>query len=368
MHLQVPPKPKSENGATPASNPAKKLQFSYSRQLLDWLQQENISFAFTTYQTCRLGLIGVHNQRLVGFERLFDRAMGLYAQADSLYLSTKYQVWHLENVLAQGQSYQGHDKLYIPRTGYTTGDLDIHDIVVDRDGQLLFVSSLLNCLATTSERNSCTPLWKPPFVSKVINEDRCHLNGLAMVEGQPRYVSAIAQSDVVGGWREKRRDGGCIIDVHTNEVIATGFSMPHSPRWYRDRLWVLNSGAGEFGYVDISTGQFEAITFCPGYARGLSFWKNWAIVALSKPRSQDKTFSGLPLDDRLTAKDVNPRCGFLIIDLNTGAIAHWLTFETIVSELYDVQILPSVQNPTVLGFQTSEISQLLTLDPMGQLF
>jgi uncharacterized protein (TIGR03032 family) len=347
---------------------AAKLQIVCSRQLIDWLVQERLSFAFTTYQTRRLCFIGVQDQRIAGFERLFDRAMGLCATEHQLYLSTKYQIWQLENALAPGQLHRGYDRLYVPRIGYTTGDLDIHDLVVDRTGRIVFVSSLLNCLATISPHNSCTPLWKPPFISKVLNEDRCHLNGLAMVDGQPHYVTAISQSDVVDGWRDKRRDGGCLIDVQTNEVVLTGLSMPHSPRWYRDRLWLLNSGAGEFGYADLQTGRFEPVAFCPGYARGLAFWQDWAIVALSKPRSQDKVFSGLALDDQLTAKDVAPRCGLVVIDLNSGAIVHWLNLEGVVTELYDVQVLPGVKNPMALGFQTDEISQLLTLDPIADLF
>jgi uncharacterized protein (TIGR03032 family) len=344
------------------------LNIHASRQFGSWMYEEYLSFAFTTYQSSRLGFIGVNErQRIVGFERIFNRAMGLYVSDQRMYLSTKYQLWQLENVLSPGQHHEGHDRLFIPQLGYTTGDLDIHDLVVDQDGRIVFVSSLLNCLATISSSSSCTPLWKPPFISKVVNEDRCHLNGLAMVDGKPRYVTAISRSDVVNGWREKRHSGGCVIDVQSNEILVEGLSMPHSPRWYGDRLWLLNSGTGEFGYVDITTGGFEPVTFCPGYARGLSLWKNWAIVALSKPRTEDGTFSGLALDERLVAHDTAPRCGFLVIDLNTGAIAHWLQLEGVVTELYDIQVLPQVRNPKAFGFQTDEISRFITLDPLGSL-
>ena len=114
--------------------------------------------------------------------------------------------------------------------------------------------------------------------------------------------------------------------------------------------------------VDLNTGRFEPITFCPGFLRGLAFWKNWAIVGLSKPR--DRTFLGLELDENLFAKDVKPRCGLMVIDINTGSIVEWLRLEGVITELYDVQILPGVQRPMALGFQTDEISRLLTLDPM----
>lgn len=368
MNSMISQKASIECSSNSAYISSPKLQILCSRQLIDWLQEQHLSFAFTTYQTSRLCFLGVQGKnRIAGFERLFDRAMGLYATSERLYLSTKYQLWQLENVLIPGQLYKGGDKLYVPRIGHTTGDLDIHDLAVDTTGKVIFISSLLNCLATVSQYNSCTPLWKPPFISKIVNEDRCHLNGLAMVEGQPRYVTAVSQSDVVDGWRDKRREGGCIIDVSTNEVILEGLSMPHSPRWYRDKLWLLNSGTGEFGYVDLQEGQFEPVAFCPGYARGLAFWEDWAVVALSKPRNDDKTFSGLALDEQLIAKDVAPRCGLVVIDLNSGAIVHWLRLEGVVTEIYDVQVLPGVRKPMALGFQTDEISRLLTLDPMAAL-
>ena len=334
------------------------------RDLPSWLTSQQISLACTTYQTSRLMLIGAapETNRISAFFFLFDRAMGLFSTPERLYLSSKYQLWQLENVLETGHLYQGYDRLYIPRIAHTTGDIDIHDIAVDRNNQILFISTLFNCIATLSDRHSCKPLWKPPFISQYINEDRCHLNGLAMVDGEAKYVTASSQSDVVDGWRDRRKNGGIVIDVESNDIIVTGLSMPHSPRWYRDKLWLLNSGRGELGYVDLKTGKFEAIAFCPGYVRGLALCQYWAIVGFSKPRGCDNTFSGLELDDLLVAKDAEARCGMMVIDLTTGAIVHWLRFEGVVTELYDVQVITQVQKPMALGFQTEEIAQLITLD------
>ena len=128
---------------------------------------------------------------------------------------------------------------------------------------------MFGCLATLSQRASFQPLWRPPFLSALVPEDRCHLNGLAMRDGRAAFVTVVSRSDVADGWRDKRRDGGCVLDVASGEAVCTGLSMPHSPRWYRDRLWVLNSGTGELGSVDLASGRFEPIAFCPGYLRGL---------------------------------------------------------------------------------------------------
>ena len=227
-------------------------------------------------------------------------------------------------------------------------------------GGVIFVNTLFSCLATVSEKYSFIPLWQPPFISKLAAEDRCHLNGLALRDGLPRYVTAVSQSDVADGWRDRRPDGGCVIDISSNEIILSGLSMPHSPRWYRDKLWLLNSGTGEFGYADIERGVFEPVAFCPGYMRGCAFSGDFAIVGLSKPR-HNKTFSGLSLDDNLRAKDAEPRCGLVVIDLRNGDIVHSLRIEGVVEELYDVQVLPGVRRPMAIGFKTDEIRRLVTM-------
>lgn len=337
------------------------LEITSSRQFPEWLAEQGISLAFTTYQTGKLFLIGLQpNDRLSIFERTFNRVMGLYATSQSLYLSTLFQLWRFENALEPGQLYQDYDRLYVPQVGYTTGDLDIHDIALDTSNQVVFVNTLFGCLATLSETHSFLPLWQPPFLSKLAAEDRCHLSGLAMQQGQPRYVSAVSQSDVADGWRDRRHNGGCIIDVPQNQVIVTDLSMPHSPRCYQDKLWLLNSGTGYFGTIDLEQGKFVPLTFCPGYLRGLAFWNDYAIVGISRPR-QNKTFSGLVLDENLKSKDAEARSGLLVIHLKTGDILHWLRVEGIVEELYDVAILPGVRRPMAIGFITDEIRRMITI-------
>ncbi len=93
--------------------------------------------------------------------------------------------------------------------------------------------------------------------------------------------------------------------------------MPHSPRWYRDQLWLLNSGTGFLGTLDPSSGRFDEVAFCPGYLRGMSFAGDFAVVGLSGLR-ENRTFAGLPLDDNLSSRNAEPRCGLQVIDLKTG--------------------------------------------------
>ena len=345
------------------------LQLLGSRYLTAWMAEQQVSLGLTTYQTGKFFLLGQGaNQQVSVFERTFNRSMGCWASADArtIWMSTQYQLWRFENALAAGESHQSYDALYVPRTAYTTGDLDIHDVAVEDSGRVVFVATQLNCLATTSERASFSPLWRPKFISALVNEDRCHLNGLALRDGRARYVTVVSQSDVADGWRDRRQDGGCVIDVQSGEVVVSGLSMPHSPRWHRDRLWVLNSGTGEFGTVDVQQGRFEPIAFCPGYMRGLTFVGDYALVTLSKPRG-DLTFGGLKLDGQLRERGADAQCGVQIIDLRTGSVAHWLRMEGQVTELYDVVALNGVARPMALGLKTDEIARLLRIGEAGTL-
>jgi uncharacterized protein (TIGR03032 family) len=343
------------------------IEVTSSRQLAGWLAEQHVSLAFTTYQTGKLFVLGRHaDGRLAIVERNFPRCMGLWADGQSMWAASQYQLWRFVNLLRPGETYQGNDRLYVPKVGHTTGDLDIHDVAVEGSGRVVFVATLFGCLATLSDRASFTPLWRPPFLSKLAAEDRCHLNGLALEDGRVRYVTAVSTSDVVDGWRDRRRDGGVVVEVREGRVLVERLSMPHSPRVYRGRLWLLNSGTGELGSVDPTSGTFVPLAFCPGYLRGLAFAGDYAVVGLSRPR-HDKTFGGLALDEQLARRGAEARCGLLVIDLRTGDTAHWVRLEGMVSELYDVAVLPGVVRPTLLGFKSDEIQRVIGVGEQGTL-
>ncbi len=341
------------------------LEISGSRNFTSWLKEARLSLAFSTYQSGKLFLIGLKpDGKLSVFERTFERCMGLCASADSqtLWMSSLYQLWRFENALPSGEEApNGYDRLYVPQLGYTTGDIDGHDIALETGGSPLFINTLFSCIAAPSQTHSFRSLWKPPFISRLAAEDRCHLNGLAMRDGKPAFVTAVSTTDVHEGWREHRREGGVVIDVHLNEVITRGLSMPHSPRWHEGRLYLLNSGGGEFGTINLATGRFEPIAFCPGYARGLTLVNGFAIIGLSTCR-ENRTFNGLPLDEMLAARNVQPRCGLMVVDLRSGDVVHSLSISGVVRELYDVVALPGVRTPSALGFKTEEIRRTISIE------
>jgi uncharacterized protein (TIGR03032 family) len=338
-----------------------------SRHFLEWLDGLGAAIAATTYHSNRLFLFGVKpDGRLSVFQRVFERAMGLAVSSERLLLATRFQLWQLDNILRPGEVERGYDRLYKPHLAWTTGDLDIHDVAFGVDGRPIFVNTLFGCLATVDERHSFRPLWQPPFLSRIAPEDRCHLNGLAVEDGRPRFITAVATTDVAAAWRDKRRDGGVVLDVDSGEVVVSGLSMPHSPRLHEGRLWVLNSGTGELGTVDLAAGRFEPVCFCPGYLRGLAFHRGFALIGMSKCR-EERTFSGLELDDRLRDKGTEARSGLAVVELATGSLVHWLELSGEMREMYDVQVLPGVHCPSALGLHSKEIWGTATHESEGRL-
>jgi uncharacterized protein (TIGR03032 family) len=303
-------------------------------------------------------------------ERFFQKSMGIsVVSRETIVLATMAQIHRFDNTLGKDQTInQTFDTCYVPRVSYTTGALDVHDVGMTKDGQLVFVNTRFNCLATVSQSRSFKPIWKPEFISAIVEEDRCHLNGMAMDKGKPAFVTAVSKSDTIDGWRDRRSNGGIVIDVATNKIVCEGLSMPHSPRVYNGKLWVLNSGTGELGWVDTKAKPSEAFkpfAFCPGFVRGLSFHGKYAFVGLSKPRYE--RFEGLELDARLKKADSEPWCGIQILDLETGRVAQWLRLDGPVAELYDTAVIPGTRTPMSIGFMSGDIAALVTHEPMEAL-
>ncbi|AJY46192.1 TIGR03032 family protein [Martelella endophytica] len=338
-----------------------------SRGFPQWLAMHGCSLAFTSYQTGQLFLVGVlPNGALSIHQRNFVRAMGLIGDAQRLLLAGLAQIWRFENVLGPNErANESFDKLYVPRRGQTVSDLDVHELGVDTAGRLLFVNTKYSCLATDSIAHSFKPVWRPPYISKLAPEDRCHLNGLAMENGVPRFVTSVSTTDIVDGWRNERRDGGVIVDIETDEIVAEGLSMPHSPRLYKGALWFLDSGNGYLTRLDLQSKQREQVAFCPGFLRGLSFHDGHAFVGLSLAR-REGVFSGLNLQDELEKRRADAWCGLQIINTANGDIVEWLRLEGGIKELFDVRVLPGVRCPMALPTFGPELASFITIEAPDQ--
>lgn len=339
--------------------------YSVSGGLVDLMRRKDFSFIASSYQSGLLYSVGRNEQGGVHIHQCgIPKPMGLHYSGDGrLLVAGGYQIMRMENVLDEGEKINhAFDACFIPRLVHVTGTLDAHDVGALADGAPVFVNTRYNCLATTSPRHSFEPLWRPPFISALVDEDRCHLNGLAMRENKPAYATAVSRSDTIDGWRDRRDGGGIVIDIAENKIVCEGLSMPHSPRWRNGELWVLNSGTGELGVIEgleSGKGEFAPRAFCPGFLRGLAFHENYAIIGLSKPRYE--RFEGLPLDAKLRERDSEPWCGVQIIDLASGSCAAWFRIDGDVTELYDVEALPGFTTPMALSPDDPDGVRLITI-------
>src|SRR4051812_19428562 len=352
--VAVPPVKPGDN-ATPSASPAAPaaVEFRYTQTdgFVELLHRLGASLLVSTYQANKLLALraGGGVSTLV---RTFDKPMGLAAAGGRLALGMRTEVWFFRNApdIAPRVEPAGlHDACFVPRSAHVTGDIAVHELAWAGE-ELWVVNTRFSCLCTLHPDYSFVPRWRPPFVTAFTADDRCHLNGLAIVAGRPRYVTALGEIDTANGWRGNKSRGGCLVEVTSGEVISRGLSMPHSPRWQDGRLWLLESGTGQLVLVDPATGRRQPVAELPGFARGLALVGPYAFVGLSKIRG-GSAMDGVPLAgwrERL-------KCGVAVVDLRSGHVTASLEFLTAVEEIFDVQLLPGLRFPEVIGFQQHTI-------------
>jgi uncharacterized protein (TIGR03032 family) len=276
----------------------------------------------------------------------FERAMGVAAAPGVLAVCARTEVWFARNapdIAAKLNPRGRYDACYLTRASHFTGDLLGHEAAWV-NGELWLVNTLFSCLCTLHERYSFAPRWRPPFITALAPEDRCHLNGLALIEGRPRYVTALAETDTRQGWRAAKGTSGCLIDVASGQTVVRGLCMPHSPRFSQGRLYLLDSGTGRLVTVEVTSGRVETVATLPGFTRGLAIHGSLAFVGLSRIR-QTSDMSGLPI----TAQADRLQCGLAVVDVSSGQVIAHLFIAAPVDELFDVQLLPGVRCPFLSG-------------------
>jgi uncharacterized protein (TIGR03032 family) len=325
--------------APQAAPPLRSVHTASLHAILDRL---GISLWVTTYQAGKLVIARPEPGGVNTHFRNFPKPMGLALDGDRLAIGTAMEIWEFHNqpaVAAKLEPPEQHDACFLPRTAHTTGDVQIHEMAWCEE-ELWFVNTRFSCLCTRSDLYSFVPHWRPRFVSRLAPEDRCHLNGLEVVNGVPRYATALGETDTPGGWRVNKKEGGILMDVPANEVITRGLSMPHSPRWHDGRLWLLESGKGGIGVVDPERCRYESVAELPGFTRGLDFCGRFAFVGLSQVR-ESAVFSGLAI----TEKPAERACGVWVLDVVSGRTVAFLKFEDAVQEIFAVQVMPGRRWP-----------------------
>jgi uncharacterized protein (TIGR03032 family) len=312
------------------------------------------SLLVSTYQTGKLVCARVDGDGLNTHFCDFDKPMGIAVGAGRIALGTRTEVWDLRNMPALAPKVEPagrHDACFLPRNRHVTGDIAVHEMAFAQ-GRLWVVATAFSCLATLDADHSFVPAWAPPFVSAIAPGDRCHLNGLAVVEDRVRYVTALGTSDEPRGWKATKATGGVLMEVPSGEVVAGGLSMPHSPRWHDGALWVLQSGHGQLCRVDLDTGVAEPVVELPGFTRGMTIVGQTAFVGLSQIR-ESSSFGDLPLTRRLPER----RSGVWMVDLRRGGITGFLRFDDLVQEIFDVAFVPGARYPEIADATSSAVAQ-----------
>lgn len=322
---------------------------TYSPQIPELLQKLNCSLAITTYQAGKVIFISPKDRdHLIQLPRQFSKPMGMALEGNKMALATVNEVLVLTNNAELARSYPKqpavYDGMFLPRMTYYTGEADIHDLHWAASG-LLAVNTRFSCLAYLDSDYNFTPFWKPDFITALTGEDRCHLNGVAMDNGKPRYVTVLGKTDTVQGWRATKATGGCVIDIERNTTVAEHLPMPHSPRLYEGRLLVLLSGTGQLAEINVATKTCTVLKQLDGFARGMDRIGDYVFIGLSKLRQTSLAFADLPIAKRSVF------CGIVVMHLPTLSMAGFIRYENSVEEIYDVKVLPGMQRPGILNHE-----------------
>lgn len=325
-------------------NPFKYVHTASFAKILHALKS---SLVLSTYQTGKVVMFSPQDDsKMIQLPRNFKKPMGVASHGKNLAIACMSEIILTHRSNNAGKSYPQkpnvYDALYLPRSTWYTGAVDTHDISYGKGG-LWAVITQFSCIAQLDPRFSFAPKWKPHFITDLKYGDKCHLNGMTLKDGVPKYVTALGKSDEPGGWRENKLKGGILMDVDTNEILLEGLAMPHSPRLIGDDIFYLQSAEGELWKYHVPSKSNEKICDVPGFARGMSFHQNYLFVGLSKIRENSKDFGKMPIASK------NPVAGVAIVNLRTKQVEALLEYKNAVKELYDVHILPGVTRPNILN-------------------
>ena len=322
------------------------VEYRFSPEFEEFLATHELSLIVSTYQAGQLVMIGTHGGEIVVDFEPFDRPMGLAYSPNWIAVATRQQMWFLvahhsiASELAPNHRYQ---KAFLARKSTWTGDVQAHELGWAGD-EIIFVNTSFSCLCKLHNEFSFIPEWRPPFISGLASEDRCHLNGVAFADGEPLFVTAMSRTDSPAGWRANKLSSGELLSVPDGETVLGGLCMPHSPRIHAGEVWLLNSGAGQLLKIQPESGVAEVVATLPGYTRGLAMFGAYGLIGLSKIR-ETAVFGGVPISKQYDSL----KCGLAIIELATGKMVGNFEFLSGVEEIFDLIIVPKTRALALAG-------------------
>ena len=308
-----------------------------SPRLRQWLRARRVCLALSTGESGKIITLGAGPSGLTVFDVSCDSPGVLLQTEAGLYVAAGSRVWRFDDVLTDGELFRGTDRLCLPGQCRPTGAIGIQDLAAGDSARLLVAAAHFNCIARMNSRGDLKPIWRPAFIDKIVREDRCHLTGFCLREGAVAYVTVTAASNVKDGWRQAPSGAGQVIDAATHRVVAEGLTQPHAPRLYRNRLWVLESGTGTLGWIDLEQRRFERFAQVAGFPRGLRFIGDHALVMTAQRRGEGEGSAGIHW-----------------INLKTGKTDHRLLLKGAVTEAIDVAVIPGETVPRLAGLSLAD--------------
>lgn len=317
------------------------FQIKHTKEVPTILKELGGSVAITTYQANRLIFLSSTDGKTISqTPKLMKRPMGLSFVDGIMAVATaeSIEMFKQNDELAKNfpNNPGKYSTLISPRASFYTGKIDLHDVHIGTKG-IYGVNTRFSTLCKFDYQNSFSPIWKPEFITKFLPDDRCHLNGLAMDNGKPKYISCLGDQDKPNGWRDTIENGGLIIDVETNKTLIDKLPMPHSPRIIGNNLYVLLSAIGGLLCVDLKTGDQKAFGL-GNFVRGLAHHGDYLIIGTSKIRESSKLFNKLPV------KKEQNEAGIIFFNIKTEKVEGKIIYEDTVDEIYDVAFLPGLNN------------------------
>lgn len=339
-----------------------KLQINFSPEIPEIFKEINSTLLISTYQAGRLIAIGsLDGEKLTQIPFSFTKPMGVAIQDAKLAVATLDEIHFLSSKgdlhERKKMNAKEFDRFYVHRATYNTNRLDIHDIEFGK-GSLWGINTAFSCLCKFDVNYSFVPKWKPNFISELVPEDRCHLNGLAMKDDIPKYVTALSQTDNKQGWRENMMGSGVLMEVPSGDIILENLAMPHSPRIIDGDLYVLESGSGKLLKVNPENKTSEVIYNFNRFIRGLAYKDGVMFIGASKIRETSKTFNGLDV------KENSKHAGIIAFDLKEKSILGTIDYLTTVDEIFDVQLLENCRKPAIINKDDDRIKEVIT-SPLG---
>jgi uncharacterized protein (TIGR03032 family) len=339
------------------------LHIEFDTELIEIFRKLNSTILISTYQAGRLIAIGASSdaEKLIQIPFSFKKPMGIAIQDAKLAVANLDEIHFLSSKGDIQKSKKSNpnkfDRFYIHRATYNTNRLDIHDIEFGK-GSLWGINTAFSCLCKFDVNYSFFPKWKPNFISELVPEDRCHLNGLAMEDDIPKYVTALSQTDTKEGWREDIMNSGVLMEVPSGEILLENLAMPHSPRIIEGELYVLESGSGKLLKVNPENKSAEVVYNFNRFIRGLAYQDGILFIGASKIRESSKTFNGLDV------KENSKHAGVIVFDLKNKIFLGKIDYLTTVEEIFDVQLLEDCQKPAIINKNDDRIKEVIT-SPFG---